>query len=353
MRLRRSLSTAVGLAAASALALAGCASSSEPGSAGASPEATTGTDGGATDEFPVTIQHAFGETVIESAPERVATWGWGSTEAAVAAGVYPVAVAEQVWTVGEDALLPWVEQAYDEAGVEHPVVLNDPEGGATVPYEEFVEVAPDLIVAPYSGLTQEQYDLLTEIAPVVAYPETPWQTEWDDIITITADALGRSDAGEQVVADIEQYLADEAAAHPEFEGVTFAAIVDSPTEGLVYVYKSADPRAGFLEGLGLETAPAVDELAPDDGAFFYTLSYEELDKLDSDVVVAYTYTEEQAAELPSRPELQALPAVADGKVVQQVGQIAVSAVSPPTALSVTWPEGMPALVDSLAEVLAE
>ncbi|AEG44704.1 ABC transporter substrate-binding protein [Isoptericola variabilis] len=351
MRLRRSLTTVVGLAAATALTLAGCASSSEPGSADASPEETSGAAGGATDEFPITIEHAFGETVVEAEPERVATWGWGSTEAAVAAGVYPVAVAEQVWTVGEDALLPWVEEAYDEAGVEHPVILSDPEGGATVPYEEFVEVAPDLIVAPYSGLTQEQYDLLSEIAPVVAYPEAPWQTEWDDIITITADSLGRSAAGEQVVADIEQYLADEAAAHPEFEGVTFAAIVDSPSEGLVYVYDSVDPRAGFLEGLGLEIAPAVSELSPGDGSFFYTLSYEELDKLESDVIVSYTYTEEQAAELPTKPELQALPAVADGKVVQQVGQVPVSAVSPPTALSVTWPDGMPALVDSLAEVL--
>jgi iron complex transport system substrate-binding protein len=352
VRLRRSLTAAVSLAAAASLALSACGTS-EPGSSEGSAEPASGAQGGATDKFPITIEHAFGETVVEAEPERVATWGWGSTEAAIATGVFPVAVGEQVWTVGEDALLPWVEEAYDAEGVEHPAILSDPEGGASVPYEEFVEVAPDLILAPYSGLTQEQYDLLSEIAPVVAYPEAAWQTPWDQIITLTADALGRSDAGETVLADIEQYLADEAEKHPEFEGKTFAAIVDSPTEGLVYVYDEVDPRAAFLEGLGLEIAPAVSELAPGDGSFFYTLSYEELDKLESDVVVAYTYTEEEAAALPTKPELQALPAVKNGKVVQQVGQIPVSAVSPPTALSVTWPEGMPALVESLAEVLAE
>jgi iron complex transport system substrate-binding protein len=347
VRPRRSLAAAVGLVAASALALAGCASEA-PAANDATPSADAS---GATDEFPLTIEHALGETTIEEAPERVATWGWGSTEAAIAAGVYPVAVAEQTWTVGEGNLLPWVEEAYDEAGVEHPTVLTDAEAGATVPYEEFAAAEPDVIIATYSGITQEQYDLLSEIAPVVAYPETAWQTPWDEIITSTADALGRSAAGEAKVEEINQYLAEQAEAHPEFAGKTVAAIVDSPEEGLVYVYRAGDPRAGFLEGLGFETAPAVEELAPDDGEFFYTLSYEELDKLDSDVVVAYTYTEEQAEALPTKKELQALPAVKDGMVVQQVGTVAVSAVSPPTALSVEYPEGMPKLIESLAETL--
>lgn len=351
MRPRRSLAAAVGLVATSALALSGCASEAPAGD-GTTPSASTSGASGATDEFPVTIEHALGETTIEEAPERVATWGWGSTEASIAAGVYPVAVAEQTWTVGEGNLLPWVEEAYEEAGEELPAVLTDAEAGASVPYEEFVAAEPDLIVAPYSAITQEQYDLLSEIAPTIAYPETPWQTPWDEIITATADALGRSAAGEAKVEEINGYLAEQAEAHPEFEGKTFAAIVDSPDKGLIYVYRAGDPRAGFLEGLGLETAPAVEELAPDD-EFFYTLSYEELDKLDSDIVVAYTYTEEEAEALPTKTELQALPAVKDGMVAQQVGTVAVSAVSPPTALSVEYPEGMPKLIEALAETLAE
>lgn len=349
MRPRRSLAAAVGIVAASALALSGCASEA-PAADGATPSADAS---GATDEFPLTIEHALGETTIDEAPVRVATWGWGSTEAAIAAGVYPVAVAEQTWTVGEGNLLPWVEEAYDEAGIDKPTVLTDAESGASVPYEEFAAAEPDVIIATYSGITQEQYDLLSEIAPTVAYPETAWQTPWDQIITSTADALGRSAAGEAKVEEINTYLAEQAEAHPEFKGKTVAAIVDSPEEGLVYVYRAGDPRAGFLEGLGFETAPAVEELAPEDGEFFYTLSYEELDKLDSDLVVAYTYTEEQAEALPTKKELQALPAVKDGMVVQQVGTVAVSAVSPPTALSVEYPEGMPKLIDSLATTLAE
>ncbi|GAA1867650.1 iron-siderophore ABC transporter substrate-binding protein [Myceligenerans crystallogenes] len=332
--------------AAAALSLSACAAGE------AAPAADETASAAAAGQFPVTIEHAFGETTIDRAPERVATWGWGSTEAAISVGVFPVAVAEQVWTVGEDNLLPWVEQAYEEAGEELPVVLDDASGGEEVPYEQFAEAAPDLILAPYSGVTQEQYDLLSEIAPVVAYTGDPWTTEWDETIEITSEALGLADQGDQVLADVDEYLAGIKAEHPEFEGKTVAAIVDAPSEGLVYVYNSSDARAGFLEKLGFTTAPAVDELDPTQGKdFFYTLSYEELDKLESDVVVAYTYTEEEAEKLPDSKQLRALPAVKAGMVAQVVGQVPVSSVSPPTALSYDWPEGVPALAEELGKIL--
>lgn len=353
MRIRRTLAAAVGLAAVGALTLTACASESEPQTPASGSEAPAA-EGGATDEFPITITHAFGETVIESEPQRVATWGWGSTEAALAVGVAPVGVAEQVWTVGPQTLLPWVEEGYAELGAEDPVIFTDAEAGASVPYEEFVEADPDLILAPYSGITQEQYDVLSDIAPVVAYPEgAPWTTPWDDIVSISAQALGRSAAGEQVLADIDTYFADLAAAHPEFEGKTYATIVDSPSEGLVYVYTPADPRVSILEGLGIESAPSVEELDTSDGGFFYTLSYEELDKLEADVLVAYIYTQEEADAFDTKPELQAIPAVAAGNVVKVVSPVAVSSVSPPTALSYDWTDGVPAIVDQLAALYGE
>ncbi|MEG3616627.1 iron-siderophore ABC transporter substrate-binding protein [Isoptericola haloaureus] len=354
---RRSLTTAVGLAAVGALTLTACSGGSDPETDSAeetaAAEESTEDAGGATDEFPVTISHALGETTIESEPQRVATWGWGSTEAALAVGVAPVGVAEQVFTVGEQALVPWVAEEYEALGAEEPVIFTDPEAGASVPYEEFVEADPDLILAPYSGVTEEQYEVLSDIAPVVAYPEGPWTTPWDEIITITADALGRSEAGEQVLTDIDTYFADLAAEHPAFEGKTFAAIVDSPSEGLVYVYTPADPRVSILEGLGVVSAPSVTELDSSDGGFFYTLSYEELDRLESDFLIAYTYTEEEAETFGESDELQAIPAIADGNVVKVVGNVAVSSVSPPTALSYDWPDGVPAIVDQLAELYPE
>ncbi len=341
MRLRRPLIAVAG-AAIAALALSACASGST---------ADSGSDAAAesSEGFPVTIEHAFGETVIPEAPERVATWGWGSTEAAIATGVYPVAVAEQVWTVGEGNLLPWVEDAYDEAGVEHPVLLSDPEGGATVPYEEFIEAAPDLILAPYSGLTEEQYETLSEIAPTVAFPEAAWTTPWDQTIEITAAALGRDAEGADVLAGIDDYFASEAEAHPEFAGKTFAGVWDG--DGFVYVYTAADSRIEVLTELGLEVAPSVAELDTTDGGFFYELSYEQLDQLEADFIVSYHNTEDEAKAFLTKPELQAIPAVAAGDVAQVWDPVTVSSVSPPTALSVEWSGGMPALIEAISGVV--
>ena len=340
MRLRRPLIAVVG-AVVTALALSAC-------SAGA-PEADSDAAAASGGDFPITVEHAFGETVISEAPERVATWGWGSTEAAVAVGVFPVAVAEQVWTVGEGNLLPWVEEAYDEASVEHPALLSDPEGGVTVPYEEFIEAAPDLILAPYSALTEEQYETLSEIAPTVAYPDAPWTTPWDATIGITATALGRADGGQQVLSDIFDYFAAEAEAHPDFAGKTFAGVWDG--DGFVYVYTAADPRIGVLTELGLEVAPSVAELDTSDGGFFYELSYEQLDQLEADFIVSYHNTEDEAKAFLTKPELQAIPAVAAGNVAQVFDPVTVSSVSPPTALSVQWSGGMPALIEAIAGVV--
>lgn len=341
MRLRRSLLAVAGVAV-TAIALTACASGSTDDS-GSAPAAE------ASGSFPVTIEHAFGETVIESDPQRVATWGWGSTEAAVAVGVYPVAIAEQVWTVGEGNYLPWVEAAYDEAGVELPTLLSDPEGGATVPYEEFIEAEPDLILAPYSGLTEEQYETLAEIAPVVAYPEAPWTTPWDEEIRITAQALGREAEGDEVLATIDAQLAEAAAAHPEFEGKTFAGIWDG--DGSMSVYTGADPRISILTELGLEVAPSVAELDTSDGGFYYDLSYEKLDQLEADFILSYSNSKEDADAVLTKPELQAVPAIAAGKVAQVYDPVTVSSVSPPTALSFDWEGGMPALIEAIAGVV--
>src|SRR5690606_14890491 len=100
-----------------------------------------------------------------------------------------------------------------------------------------------------------------EIAPTVAYPEGPWATPWRDVIDIVARSLGREEAGQQVLADIDAFFAEQDEAHPEFDGVTVAAVWDG--DGTMSVYTSLDPRVSMLTELGFEVAPAVDALDTD------------------------------------------------------------------------------------------
>ena len=332
MHARRTIAV-LAAAAAAALALAGCSPSA--------PE-ETGSDAAAGEGFPITIEHAFGETEIPAAPERVATWGWGSTEAALALGVVPVAMAQQTYGANEDGVLPWVADELDELGEDTPVILTD--DGEAPPYEELVEAAPDVILAPYSGITEEQYELLSEIAPTVAYPDEPWTTPWRETVTIVGTALGLADEAEGVLDDLDAELAAQAEAHPELAGKTVAAVWD--VAGTFYVYTPEYSRVEFLSGLGLEDAPAVAELANGDSPFYYTLSYEQLDQLESDLVISYHDTQEEADAFLASAPIQAIPAVSRGQVAQVVGTELIAAVSPPTALSLTY--GLDELVASLS-----
>ncbi|MEL4318920.1 iron-siderophore ABC transporter substrate-binding protein [Leifsonia sp. YIM 134122] len=329
---------ALAAAAATALVLSGCA---------ASPSGSDETTAASGDAFPVSFESNFGTAEIEEAPTRVATWGWGSTEAALAVGVVPVAMAQQSYGANADGVLPWVAKKLEELGAETPTLLTD--DGETVPYEEIIEAEPDVILAPYSGVTQEQYDTLSDIAPVVAYTGDAWTTPWRDVISTVGEALGKSTEAAAVLADLDTTLADQAEAHPELEGKTIAAVWD--VGGTFYVYKSADPRVEFLSALGLKNAPAVDELDNGEAPFYYTLSYEQLDKLDSDIILSYSDTQEEADAFLTTPTTKALPAVGRGAAAQVVGTEFIAAVSPPTALSLTW--GLDDLVASLSAAAAK
>jgi iron complex transport system substrate-binding protein len=148
-----------------------------------------------------------------------------------------------------------------------------------------------------------------------------------------------------VLADIDAEVADAAEQLPELEGRTVAAVADSA--GTFYVYKKEDPRVEFTLDLGAENAPAVDELATGDSSFFYTLSYEQLDRLESDVLVAYAPNQRELDRFLASDAAQAMPQVRSGAVAGVVGEDLVASVSPPTALSLTW--GMEDYVEALSE----
>ncbi|WP_174777094.1 iron-siderophore ABC transporter substrate-binding protein [Cryobacterium sp. TMT1-2-2] len=301
-------------------------------------------DAAASGSFPVTIEHAFGETTIEKQPTRVVAWGWGSADDAIALGVTPVAIPFQSYGGDKDGVLPWIAEALE--GQEMPVVLPDSQ---EPPYEDIAAAAPDVILAAYSGITEQEYDLLNKIAPVVAYPGDAWATPWRDLISITGTALGKTGEATALLASIDSEIADQAAAHPEFAGKSIALTSDSA--GTFYVYKKEDPRVAFTLDLGFVSAPAVEALATDEASFYYTLSYEQLDQLDSDLLVNFGSTQEESDAFLDASYSQAMPQVQAGTVASPVGAAFISSVSPPTGLSLSW--GLDGYVTLLAAAVNE
>lgn len=295
--------------------------------------------------FPVTLEHAWGSTTIEAEPARIVTWGWGNEDAAIALGVIPVGIPFQSYGGGEDGVQPWIEEALASAGAEIPTVLDN---SGEPPFEQIAALEPDLIIAAFSGITEEQYAMLSAIAPTVAYSGDAYSSPWQDVTRTVGKALGKAEAAEALVANTQSWLAAEFAAHPELAGITFASANDY--DGSIAVYAPLDARMKFLTDLGLEMDPSVAALAPADGQFYYPLSYELFDQLEGDIFV--TYYEEQSAldEWLATPQALNYPPIVNGGLAALVGTENVAAVSPPSALSLRW--GFPTYLAVLAEAAA-
>jgi iron complex transport system substrate-binding protein len=330
------------LAALSLAAVAACGTSEGEAEAGAGASADTAAAPAAPAGEPVTIEHAFGETEVPTDPQRVVTWGWASTDAALALGVVPVAMPYQSYGGDADGVLPWVREHVEAEGLELPEVLPDSQ---EAPVEAIAAARPDLILAPYSGITDAEYEQLSQVAPTVAYPEAAWTTPWRETVEIVGEALGRTDEAEELLADIDAEVAAAATGHPEFEGLSVAQVFPSPDA--FYVYKPADPRVEFTLDLGFAGADSVEQLAEGDETFYYTLSPERLAELSSDVLVVYADTPETAAAFRASPEAALMGQVERGAVAEVVGTDLVASVSPPTALSLTW--GLEQYLAELAE----
>jgi len=132
--------------------------------------AVIGSTAAVAQSFPVTIEHAFGETIIEAAPERIVTWGRGNHDALLALGIVPVAMPFSTYGGGDNGLHPWVEEKLAELGAETPVQLADAQD---IPFEQIAAQDPDVIIAVFSGISAEDYARLSQIAPTVAYPDQP------------------------------------------------------------------------------------------------------------------------------------------------------------------------------------
>jgi len=312
--------------AAVALSLSACSPAADDGE-------TTASDG----VFPVTIEHVYGTTTIESKPERVATVAWANHEVPLALGIVPVGMSKATWGDDDDnGVLPWVEDALDELGAETPVLFDETDG---IDFEAVADTAPDVILASYSGITQEEYDTLSKIAPVVAYPDVAWATPLDEMILMDSKALGLEAEGEALVADLQTDIDGALEANAALDGkkVLFAYI--DPTDlSQVGFYTTHDTRPGFLADNGLPMPGIVEEESAGTDEFYVSVSSEEADRFaDVDVFVTYGDPDgELIAQMQADPLLSQIPAIANGSIVILEDATPLAASANPSPLSIGW-----------------
>jgi iron complex transport system substrate-binding protein len=303
------------------LALTGCSASGDADADSPAPGAGSASADGA---FPATVDTKFGEVTVPSEPKRVVALGWGDAETALALGVQPVGASDWLaFGADADGVGPWAQGLYTES----PELIETLEPS----FEAIAALEPDLILDTKGSGDQARYDRLSQIAPTVGIPEgaDSYLTDMDDQVDMIAEALGREDQGDALLAEVDARFAEVAAAHPDWEGKTVTAATKTSEGWGAYVEGSE--RVAFLEELGFEQSPTIAGLPKSASGFTADISSEQLDLLDADLIVAFPIFIDKAV-LTDDPLWQAVPAVAAGHAVVIDGDLS-SAYSIGTTLS--------------------
>lgn len=296
--------------------------------------AATASFAGTETTYPIEIQHAFGTTVIFDKPKRVATVAWANHEVPLALGVVPVGFAAAQF--GDDdgnGLLPWVESRLAELDAPVPTLFDEGDG---IDFEAVARTQPDVILAAYSGLSRADYDTLSLIAPVVAYPSSPWSTDWKSMIRINSLGMGMAEEGEALITHIEQDVAHKVSRYPELAGkrAMFITHIDPTDLSVLRFYTANDTRVKFFADLGLATPSRVEEVSRN-GQFSGETSIEHIDDFD-DVDMFVTYgSDELLSPLKTNPLMAKMRAVSTDSVVM-LGRGPMATAANPTPLSIPW-----------------
>ncbi|MEZ5297030.1 MAG: iron-siderophore ABC transporter substrate-binding protein [Ilumatobacteraceae bacterium] len=166
---------------------------------------------------------------------------------------------------------------------------------------------PDLILMT-AVRHEDLYDEFSAIAPTVATESAGGG--WKDNIRLIAAATGRTELGEQVLADYEARAAEV--------GAAVNAAADDPTISVVRfadairLYQPVSFSGVVLEDAGLSRP----ESQQDRDDFIAIISEEELGLADADVLIytiaAHDAVEKMAGEVQERPLWQSLSAVQTG-----------------------------------------
>ncbi|MCR6671823.1 iron-siderophore ABC transporter substrate-binding protein [Devosia ginsengisoli] len=285
--------------------------------------------------FPITLEHALGTVTIPAEPQRVVALIDRDADTVLALGVQPVGIRSNY---NFDAGVgPWAE----------PLLTTEPAvwKGRELNFEAIAAADPDLIVFATSGGDAAEYERLSQIAPTIALPRgaNPWEATTAQTTLLIAEALGRKQEGEQLIADLDAYLATQKAAHPEFAGRTVNYLDIYP--GGISSYSANHIVNGMLYATGF--SPIAGALDVPAGQSSISVSAELLASYDADIVLIYPFGRSLDELIAETPTLATLPSVEDGRafVLQDLAFSSASVVSIPYALDNLLPRFSAALAD--------
>jgi len=272
---------------------------------------------------PVTVDHRFGTTTIETVPERIVTIDLQWTDVMLSMGVEPVGYS--VDTFMPETRVPWQRLPSGATALS----LTD-----GVPVEQILALDPDLVVVSFSLTDQETYDLLSARVPTIAGPPAAEEvTPWQELVRTAGKILDETDQAEQVVSSVEEKVTATAAELPGLKDKTFVLAQYVVGDGITAVADDADGSSIFFQQLGMTMLPAIRAEGEKAGKARVQLSTERVDLLRSDLLAFLINggDESDLADLPGFGKLPGTVALLDYPTI--VGLNTPSPLSLPYSLT--------------------
>ncbi|MCI3242926.1 iron-siderophore ABC transporter substrate-binding protein [Streptomyces spinosisporus] len=280
--------------------------------------------------FPVTIKHKFGDTKISAAPKRVVVIGNGGTDdvdALYALGVTPVAVSKD--SFASDGVYPWLKDRIDTKKTK----LLDTVNG--VDYEQVAALQPDLILATSDFTLDKDYKKLSAVAPTIGFATAWGQQTWQQHVQVVGKAVGKERQAEQVIKDTEADIDKVRANHPKMAGKTYSLSIGNTPAKIFTIASESDFAAKLMGELGLGLTPSVKNIKTVSGSPTGELSFEQLDKLDADLVIIAFTTKDLQKAFESSALVKNMSAVKKGDYLVTDVET-VSQLRSPSVLGIPW-----------------
>ncbi|MFJ6042307.1 MULTISPECIES: ABC transporter substrate-binding protein [Brachybacterium] len=321
-----------------ALALPALAACSGGDVAGTDASDAGGSSGAAADSFPVTVEHLYGTTEIAAEPTRIATVSWVNADTALALDIVPVGLPLVEWGGNDNQSTDWIDAKLEELGASWgsenaPTTYSEADGVNT---DEIAALTPDLIIAAYSGLTEEEYATLSKIAPTIGPLAANYTASWEEVLTAVGTATGRSDAAAELAEQLTADLAAVGEENPAVAESTFIAASLSTTDHTISIYSGDDTRPRFFTALGMTQAEVVTENTADENTFYFDWSAERGDELVSDVLYTWAAAGDTVETFQDDPLFAQIPAVASGALVLTPDDHQTLSISAASVLSLPW-----------------
>ena len=209
------------------------------------------------------VEHAMGTTVVPVAPERVVVLDYAPLDSALALDIEPI---------GRMAILP--SSIYPSSVDTIPLVGS----GVRPNLETILELQPDLILSNQVS-SGRIYQQLSQIAPTVLTSDNGRQGAWQANLRLYAEALGKPEQAEQLLADYQQRVEALQAALPQAPEAIAVSVIAHWSGGIV-AYSADSFPGSVLKDVGFARNPAQGE-----GKHYgIRLSREDLSQIDGDVI---------------------------------------------------------------------